>query len=199
MLLNSIELVAVILLTILNAVFISKFISERSKVEELKKQRSEIEYQARQKALRLLDEARDKAMSIIIDATSRADKDKISISDQLQQVAKEQQEIYKQMLLNVSKNVESEALREINGLTQSLEKETIEVQKSIEEKLQVEYNRTASELDQYKINKLKEINLRLVDMISDISRTLIGKGLNSDEHTELVIRTLADAKKKYGL
>lgn len=199
MLINSIELGAVIFLTVLLAVFIARYEKQRRALEELKKQRSDIEFQARQKALRLLDEARDKAMKIIIEATSKADKDQINISAQLHEVAQQQQEIYKQMLQNVSKTVEGEAMREITGLTQSLEKETIEVQKSIEEKLQEQYNKTAVELDQYKINKLKEINLRLVDMLSDISRTLIGKSLSTDEHTEVVVKTLAEAKKKYGL
>ncbi len=193
------ELVALIVLIAALGWLLKLYEQKRREVEELKKQRTEIEFQARQKAVRLLEEARDKGMKIVLEATAKAGRDQTEITEELRKLGEEQQDIYKQMIQSISKKVEKEAVREINQLSEVLEMETAGVQKMVGEKLEEEYKKSAIEIDQYKLQKLREINLKLRDLITDISRTVIGKNISIEEHSDLVIKALAEAKQKYGL
>lgn len=190
--------IAVIILAIVLALLLARNDKQRREIEELKKQRSEIEFQARQKALRLLQDAREKGMQIILEATTRAGKDQNNITLELTKVAEQQQEIYKQMLQNISKSVGDEAVREINNLTNVLESETSGVQKLVSQKLEEEYKSISVEIENYKSQKLKDINSRLRDMLLDISRVMIGKNINQDDHTELILKLLNETKQKHG-
>lgn len=187
MFLNSIAIFAVIILASALAILISKLEKQRKEIEQLKAQRIDIEFQARQKALRLLEDAREKGIEIIMDATVKAGKDKSEIANDWNKITNEQLDIYKQMIQTISKSAEKESVRKLSDLN-----------KAIDTEISTELKKVSEEMQIYKDQKIKDVNQKLREYVIDISRTLVGKSLTHEEHVDLVMKSLTESEQKYG-
>ena len=95
--------------------------------------------------------------------------------------------------------MEEGATRELGQFRQALESETIQAQKVIGEKMEDQYNRMADEIKHEKQIRLEELDKQVFAVIKKATNDIIGKALTVDEHSDLVIKALEEAKRTHVL
>lgn len=199
MILPIFEIFVFIVLTIFVAILLREYLRLHSSYEKLQKERVDVEYKARQRAVQLVEEARNRAEEIMQKATAQALAEQRDVSADLHKISSEQQEMYTKMLQNISKDVEVEAVREFQELKMAIGKESETLQSELRTKLRAEYEQAQKELEAFKQARLREIKAGLTEMVIDISRTLVGRSIPSEVHTEFAEKLLTEGKQKYGL
>jgi len=164
-----------------------------------KEDRETWEARARHKAVVIVEEARDKALEILREARIEAETKRDSLNKKLDNLGERQLIDYKNVLQTISKAVEEGATRELGQFRQALESETIQAQKVIGEKMEDQYNRMADEIKHEKQIRLEELDKQVFAVIKKATNDIIGKALTVDEHSDLVIKALEEAKRTHVL
>jgi len=164
--------------------------------EHLREDRESWEARARQKAMAVLEEARDKAIEILGEARIEAESKRDSLSRKLDRVGERELDDYKQVLQNISVSIESQVDKEMGEFRKALESGTVEAQKTIGEKMESRYNQMMAEVETEKKRKLAELDKKLVAVIKETANSVIGKTLSPEDHLELIMNSLEEAKKR---
>lgn len=185
----------VLLSTILK--FISKWINNLRATETSGAQK--IRQGAQIEANRLVEEARKRSIAIISDSTDITNATKDKIKKALDASSKELLEEYKKQTtstLNMAtRRIEKDLMEEVEDFKTTLHRETVGSQEEVEKKIGAEYNKIKIELEQYKKEQMKNIEENVYEILHDLSKTVLGKALNMEEHQELVIKSLEEAKR----
>jgi tetrahydromethanopterin S-methyltransferase subunit G len=132
------------------------------------------------------------------------------ISGKISQIAefslKAQAEISSQTKIEISKlkekSLEAQNLflkdikNKIEEFSQNLRREILKIRISIGESLKKRAAETEKEIEDYKNEKLKEIDEKIYRMIGEVAKKTIGKAIDLSTHEELVMEALRKAKKE---
>ena len=178
-------------------------------------------------AEKILDDAREKSMQIISQATSKAQNSLGSIeklsseskslltseldglvrteAENLKSASQELINFYKTSLTKqqqeniaefaqASQEVEQELDKEMDEFRDTLHEETVEMREKVEAKSEAEYQKIEKELELYKARRLKVLDETIYDILHDVSKQVFGEALSMEEHQELVMKALEEAK-----
>jgi len=101
-----------------------------------------------------------------------------------------------QLLSNMYKDIETYANSSFENYKSIVEKQTFEAEKIAKEKINAKYAELEKELELQKQNSLKKLNEDIYKILSNISKEVIGKSLDVEQHEELIINALNKAKKE---
>lgn len=90
--------------------------------------------------------------------------------------------------------IEQEALSEVRDFRLVLAKETVDLQKIVEGKIEEEYAILEKELEDYKVKKLAKIDEEILDLLHNVSKLAFGKNATLEQKKELVFDALRQAK-----
>jgi F0F1-type ATP synthase membrane subunit b/b' len=128
------------------------------------------------KTLQVLDEAREEANKILRNARTQASAHQEKISTKIDTV------------LNLV------AQREINDFKKALEIETINIEKTVGEKITTRYEEVRKEIEEYKAKQITTSDQKINKVLAEIIQKLLSKTINADEHQKLVVDALEEAK-----
>jgi vacuolar-type H+-ATPase subunit H len=98
------------------------------------------------------------------------------------------------VLEEATHSIEEELKHEVDEFKEVLRKETVGTQKEVEAKIQAEYTKIEKELTAYKTRQLQMIDETIYDILHDVSKRVFGEALSMEDHQELVIKALVEAK-----
>ncbi len=130
------ELILPIMLIGLFCVMLYSLYEKEKELRGLKSRRESMEAHAREKALRILEDARDKSLGMLRDVRINAEDLIQSLDRRVDAVSRSELDAYKNTIQNISKTVETDALREIKEFREALQIETVGVQKAVSVKFE---------------------------------------------------------------
>ena len=168
--------------------------------------------------MKILEDSLSKAQEIINETKALSDETKRSINTHFDDITQGQQvelsdlsatllneykdEIRDQKKKNIetlqtiSHEVETEVKNEISEFKDVLHKETINAESQIQNKIKQDYSAIENELKQYKHDKLSSLDEKIYEIITLVSKRIIGKALSLEEHEDFIMKVLEDIKKE---
>lgn len=201
------------------------FSSYKSEVEEEKKEVNEKAYKkalqliedSQVQALSTIKESNKKAQEIIKSTQTLSDSTKEELQQKIEtETAKQIEEIEKNahemymvyhtaleketdrnlgMLHKMLKDMETEAVHELDDFKKAVKDETVNSEKIVQDKINKDYEEVRSELDLYRDDKYKEIDKDINTILYKVSTEVLGKALDLETHQQLVLDSLEQAKK----
>lgn len=92
------------------------------------------------------------------------------------------------------KSVEGIVDQQLQDFRQILKKETIESEQIVSQRVNSEYTKVHQEIEQYKAQKIQEINLATNQVIHQITEEVLGKAIPLEDHQKLILDALEKAK-----
>jgi len=186
--------------------------------EEAHKKALQMLEDARKQSMKILEDSLSKAQEIINETKALSDETKRSINTHFDDITQGQQvelsdlsatllneykdEIRDQKKKNIetlqtiSHEVETEVKNEISEFKDVLHKETINAESQIQNKIKQDYSAIENELKQYKHDKLSSLDEKIYEIITLVSKRIIGKALSLEEHEDFIMKVLEDIKKE---
>lgn len=152
---------------------------------------------ARQKALRLVEQAKDQALQIIANSRISATEGNSKLEEELTKISADHLREFQELVSNVSKGIESDAAKEIGEFRQAMELETVQSQQVVAAKIQQQYDQLQQELDEAKKKKLTDLDSQIHTIVADVAKQVVGKVVPIKEHEQLIIAALQEAKGKH--
>ncbi len=176
------------LLALLAIVFLSTaligtlgaFVRLQRKTRKFQQEEDAIKNRAHQKAQTILETAQDAAFQIASEAVVKAEENRKLVQDKIEDIASKQLREYQKMVHSATENIEGE------------------VAKNLELKMDEAFRDANTSIEAYKKQREKEIDQMAQDAVKKASREILGKSLDINAHTDLVLKCLAEAKKEYG-
>jgi len=91
--------------------------------------------------------------------------------------------------------LEKESARESQNFRDELAKEVVAAQQKADARAEAAYEAVKLELEEYKRQKMSEVDAKINEMVGKVFSEVLGKSLTGDEHAQLVTRALENAKK----
>lgn len=174
--------------------------------------------EARGKAVRMIDDANNKALDIIQKSNLFIGISNENFNNQLRTVTQTQLKsfekstsdfikLYERVLndlktknieifQNISKNIEVNTLDEIKKFKETIEKETISSEKMLKKKVSHEYMLAKKDIEAYREEKINSINNNIYEILERVSKIVIGKAIDLSSQEQLIIDSLEKAKKE---
>lgn len=130
---------------------------------------------ARKRGRAIVEEAKIKALSIIAEA----------YGEEIQKIASE-----------IALEFKNEALVEMTRFKKELEEKIVIVEGAAEKVLADEYDEIKAEIARYKESKIAQIDSIAREILTDVSKKVLGKSIDLRAHEDLVIKALEDAKRQ---
>lgn len=187
-------------------------------LQEARNSAQKILSEANQKASEQLAESTQKATQIVNNANILTQQQQNQLQQSLTTLlsvqSKQLTDIFdktKQDALSVVKSISQmvgqESTREIEGfrsqvnvqlnqISKTLEGVVGQTQETIGQHLDNYQKQIAKELDDYKKKRIMKVEENIYDILRDVSRQFMSKSINTQEHEEIIISALEDAKKK---
>lgn len=190
----SFELLAVIVLSIILGVVLFSYERAIGELLKLKRERNEEERASRLYALRLVKDAREKAIEIIGEAKVDTTKWREILDEEIMKLTDEQLIEYKEKLQTISKDIEKDVKIGAEDFRKVLEMETVGAEKAVARRVQDEFGVIEKQIQEYKLEKMNEIKSTAEVLLDQVVRDVFGKGLAIKDHEQLIIRSLDRAK-----
>jgi len=199
---------------------IKRLNSQKNELENLTnriyEKEAEVLRDARVKAESIINEAIEKAKEIIAGSNLITTESKKALDEAFETLLKHQTSYFEkasqdflqeyknelqalkekniEILKNTSKEIEEDTAKEIQDFDNILEKETVLSQKIIEEKIEKDYSKVQKEVEEYKNEMLNKVDAQILKLLQTVSKKVIGKSLSLQEHEQLIISALEQAK-----
>lgn len=98
-------------------------------------------------------------------------------------------------LEDLSLQMRNKLSTEIETITDSLTQKTIAAESLLEQRIAAEYQKAEKEISYYKELKVKKLDTSIYELLQDVSMKIFGKTLNIQDHQDLVMKALEEAKK----
>src|SRR3989344_3375051 len=95
-----------------------------------------------------------------------------------------------------SKTLQNDAIKEVDSFKSLLSRQTSELQKIVAEKIDSSYQTAQKELEVYKLTEMKKIDTQVTEILSEVSKEVLGKTIPLENHHKLIIDSLEKAKKE---
>lgn len=112
--------------------------------------------------------------------------------EELENVYRENINLFK----NISKSIEEKADLEIKDFKEILEKETLESQKIVGEKIENRYQEVQAELEAYRVSELQKLKDNIYRITEQALILAVGRSLDQETHEALVMDALKEAIEK---
>lgn len=177
--------------------------------------------EAKEKSLEILGTSQDRARKILDSVEFINVETKKELDLELKKLSEKQMSSFENLssdLVNVYKNsledqhkvgleqiektsefVQEELKNQIDGLKNSLQKETAQSEEQIRAMISADYENAKSEIEKYKNEKFSEINIKVYELIPQITKEILGRTLTIDDHQAVVMKILDDAKRDNNL
>lgn len=178
------------------------------------REREKINFEAQSVAV--AEEAQRQAESLLREATAKAEEivkrsqlltDDLSqkLAQDLQRLPQVQEEVYrqvfegveketKQLLVQVAKEMQQQAMDQTKSFGAVLQKEAINSQESVKQMIADAYARAEQEIEAYKKQRMAQVDASIQQLVAEVSREVLGKVLTSRDHEDLVIQALEKGK-----
>lgn len=173
---------------------------------------------ARTKAIKIIDDANNQALDIVSKVTLSAGAvsenfnksllrtSSVQISE-FEKAISEFTKTYSQVLQdlktknieafqNVSKDIETNTMEEINSFKESMQKLTTLSQEEVRKKISIDYETSQKEIEAHKQEELAKIDSGIYELLGKVSKLVLGKALSLSEHQDLIEKALEKAKKE---
>lgn len=211
-------IIAILILSLSLGAIVMSYTKIVRKLHDLHKERNITQKEMLNKSDHILEEAREKAIKIVDSANLFEDSTKKIFDQELKRTTgaqiktleklsydflnafqKELIELKEnniKMMGNVSKDIENSVIAELKDYREILKKETYDSQKIVEGKIEEAYKAAEKEIGDYKTAQQKIVEAQIYDIIQNVSKIVLGKTLSLQEHEQLVIDALENAKKE---
>ncbi|KKU63083.1 MAG: hypothetical protein UX87_C0035G0006 [Candidatus Amesbacteria bacterium GW2011_GWA1_47_16] len=190
-------MIAIVLLSAVLAVVLAGYDQRVKEINSLKEEQEETERKARQQALRIIEDARNKAISILQQVTIDTQRQKELLDSQVGEITQQQLKEYKQYLQKVSKEIEKGVEAQAKDYQKILEIETVGAEKVVAAKIEEGYIKAEKDVEVYKQKLMDKAREEIVVIIAEASQELLGKTITIDDQTELIMQALEEAKKQH--
>ncbi len=175
------------------------------KYDLLKKDKEAKEEQQDLEGKKIVDEAKLKAQQIIKEAELVTDEVKNAITSDLKAASSVQAKQYQQALIEskdqmvnlmdgISKNIQGEALKEIEEFTKKLEIQTAQSEKGIQAVMAEANKKIEAQLNAYKNARMKQIDSVAIETIKQVTKDVLGKAISPIMMVEAAIIPTQAAK-----
>ena len=184
----------------------------------LKERKNMIESDAHKEAEKIMDEARKKSMESLKQARIQASKI-INEAGVITQEAKQKMlsdfstvttgyaQSYQQLLAqakdeaikiidNISKDIKSQAASEIGTMKSALTQEVAKAQETTRKAILQSIQTIEKEMEAYKKARIQKVDENVFEILRQVTQRVIGRALSPQDHEDLVIKSLEEAKKE---
>lgn len=193
-------------LFILLALFAFGYFLLLFKYLKLKNERKSHEKLALERSEKIIDKAIIEASEIISKAQVLEEEVKSKISESSSQISDNQKDVYKKVFDEVksqlyevvqkaSQDIKQDAQEEIAAFANSVREETIATETEVKTKISEEYVNLERDLEEYKRTKMLEAAHEAEKLISIITKKVLNESLSTQNHKDLIIKALEEAKK----
>ncbi len=173
--------------------------------------------EADQKAEEIIKKAIDRAEKIILDAEivktdflNRVEENLERVGEQGVRELKVDSEEFDKKYKDLFEGLKQEYLNHANTTLESVGKiadeeledfrkvlrsETVESQELISKKISEEFDRVQKEIEDYKKNRVDNIAQEISTLVNKIAKDVLGKSLTAEQHGEIILQALENAKK----
>ncbi len=102
-------------------------------------------------------------------------------------------------LYEVTSAIKQEALLGVDEFKEIIKKETLNAQEALEEKIKAEYSRVDEEISEYKDKKIKSLNDKIFDILSNTYTKVIGQELDQVKYEKIILDMLKEEIEKSGI
>ena len=182
-----------------------------SEVNDLREQKIKSQQAITDETQKVIQEAREKAINIMDQAKIVPEDEKRKIMDDLSVITQSQEHLYQQAVSDIkqkseeemtkmSSDIQKNVLIEIKNLLENFKTElklsNEELQKSFSQKYQSELEQANRQIEDYKKYVNSNIDRKAKDILKDFSIQVLGKVISPEDHEDLIIKALEEAKKK---
>jgi flagellar biosynthesis/type III secretory pathway protein FliH len=119
-----------------------------------------------------------------------------ALSKKFQEQAEEVNHNNVEMLSNIYKDIEKNAEESYSEYKELIKKQTFEAERIAQEKIRGEYSKLEQEVKEYREKMMQKVNDDIFKILLNVSKTVIGKSLSFKDQQDLIINSLAQAKKE---
>lgn len=130
---------------------------------------------ARKRGRAIVEEAKIKALRIVADA----------YGEEIQKIASE-----------IAIEFKNEALLELARFKKEVEEQIVTLESAAEKVLAAEFDEARREIEKYRISKVTQIDIKAKEVLTDVTKKVLGKSIDLRAHEDLVIQALEDAKRQ---
>jgi F0F1-type ATP synthase membrane subunit b/b' len=130
---------------------------------------------ARKRGRAIVEEAKIKALKIVADA----------YGEEIQKIASE-----------IAVEFKNEALLELARFKKEVEEQIVTLEGAAEKVLAAEFDEARREIEKYRLSKVTQIDAKAKEVLTDLSKKVLGKTIDLRAHEDLVIQALEDAKRQ---
>ena len=178
---------------------------EAEKIQEA--QKAKVLEEAKAQARQIVSEAQTRSGQLISEAASFGTQTRELLGKELQKVQAAQLGYYQQALEDtklqaqaslggISKDVKAEVVSQIDAIRSSLTGEIQKAQMETRQMLTASYKKMEEEIGAYKKERLKRVDEKIFEILKEASAKAIGKSLSLEDHEDVVIKALEDAKRE---
>jgi len=101
------------------------------------------------------------------------------------------------MLSNIPKDVSTALSTQLVNIRATIQAEIEKASASAKEQVDNAYKRAEVEVQNYKLQRLKQIDDSIISILEEVSRKVLAKQISHDEHEKLVMKALEEAKEQH--
>jgi len=171
---------------------------------------------AAKRSMHIVDEANQKAVEIVsaaesfnaaakadlrssLQAVTRAEREELTqvsreLEKQYADALKQAQEDSSQIMKNITKDIEKQAVAELAEFTAGLRQELAASQRTMQEQLAVQHQNIQKDVESYKKTQMENAQKQIFQLVRFLTEAALGKGLTVEQHQDLVLQALEEAK-----
>lgn len=173
---------------------------------DLRSKRKTYEKEALERSQKIIDRAIVEASAIISKAQVLEEEVKSKISQSTDEISETQKDVYKNILNEVknqlyevvqkaSYDIKQDAQEEIASFANSVREETLATESEVKSKISEEYANLERDLEEYKRSKMAETSEAVEKLVAEVSKKVFSESLTNENHKDLILRALEEAKR----
>lgn len=166
-----------------------------SMYDRKKKEEEHARDQAYKKAVVILEEAKNKSLNIIKESNERARR----MIKETDLAVDESKEYVHDQLKSAAEAFKTDVIKEVKDYGSELHKEALETEKEFKDKIAQEYQKVQVELDNYKKDRMKEIDKRSLLVIEEVVKEYFASTMTPQDHLDFIRQILEKHKKPFEL
>jgi F0F1-type ATP synthase membrane subunit b/b' len=185
-------------------------VSREEEEKALGVEREKVLAEAKVQAKQIVSDAQTRAGQLISEAASFGGKTQELLGKELQKVQAVELGYYQKALQaarqdasaslgGLSQDVKEEVIKQIDTVRTSLTGEIQKAQLETKQMLSASYKKMEEELAVYKAERMKKVDEKIFEILRDVAAKAIGKALSLEDHEDIVVKALEDAKKEHVL
>lgn len=150
---------------------------------------------AYKKALVILEEAKTKSLNIIKESNERAKR----MIKETNLAVDESKDFVESQLKSVAQEFKTDVLKETDEFKAELHKDALQTEQELRDKIAEEYHKMEADLETYKQSRLKEIDIRSLEVIEEVVKEYFAHTMTPQDHLDFIRQILDKHKKPFEL